>query len=514
MVPPTLLPPLLLASQAITIFGFVFVVLGFSGALGWALVELSKVRKQQRERDDSARHLRERVAHVEAEKMALEERLMEVENAAMDREEEAERALKLADEAKSVAERASRAKGTFLATMSHEIRTPLNCIRGLSEVLMATDPSEEQREYLQTIKRSVDALLAIVGNILDFSKIEAGRMELRPERFSLNELLDEIRGLFSVDAQRRGLGLSVKLEPEAPFQVMTDRNHLRQVLINLVGNALKYTETGSVSLVCSRQRIVDEHVPPNKTYYQLSFAVADTGIGIPDSKKDLLFKPFNQLVESKTRKYEGTGLGLAICHKIVTEGMRGEILVRDNTPTGTIFEALIPVEGFTTVKRSDERKLTSPGLIRHALGASFYAHKILVADDNHLNCEVMRAMLKKMGHEADFVYNGRDAVDYVAHHDLDLVLMDIMMPLMDGLEATQRIRAGEAGAAKATIPIVALTAFAMTSDREEFLSKGMDHYLPKPIEPAALREVLTVLARKRQASGESTTQAPMTTAEA
>ncbi|MGF1452673.1 MAG: ATP-binding protein [Opitutales bacterium] len=505
----SLLPvfPLPLASVLLVGGGLGLVALSFAGAFVWAFLELRKTQERQSKRDNAARALRERVSQLEAEKLSLDGRLLEVESEAAQQRQEADQAVRQADEAKDTAERASRAKGTFLATMSHEIRTPLNCIRGLSEVLMATDPTDEQKQHLHTIRRSVDALLAIVGNILDFSKIESGNLELRPERFNLNELIEEIRSLFDVDAKRRLLDLQVQMEPDTPFQIITDRSHLRQVLINLVANGLKYTEKGSVSLVCTRSRIVDDTIPPNKTYYQLSFRVTDTGVGIPADKRDRLFQPFNQLVESKTRKYEGTGLGLAICHRIVTEGMRGEISVADNPGGGSVFEVLIPVEGFSTVKRADEKKLTNPQLIKHALGSTFYSHKILVADDNHLNCEVMRAMLKKMGHEADFVYNGRDAVDYLANNPADVVLMDIMMPLMDGLEATQRIRAGDAGADKKGIPIIALTAFAMTSDREEILAKGFDYYLSKPIEPEALRETLTGLAR-----GKTSNKAPIATA--
>lgn len=415
--------------------------------------------------------------------------------------EELSRVRAEADEAVSVAERSSQAKGTFLATMSHEVRTPLNCILGLSEVLMATDPTEEQRDHLETIRSSVNALLGIIGNVLDYSKIEAGHLDLRPERFSLNDMVDDIGKLFKVQADSKKLDFECRLEPDAPFQINADKNHFRQILVNLIGNAMKFTEEGSVKLVITRDRIPPEETPtPGKVFYHLVARVYDTGIGIPDDKKEDLFKPFHQLVESKTRKYEGTGLGLAICQRIVQEGMNGEIIIRDNEPQGSIFEVHLAVEGFPVKKPSSPKKKLgsdASGLYQHALGASFYQHKILVADDNNLNCRVMKAMLEKMGHQADFVNNGFEAVLYLRRNEVDLVFMDIMMPVMDGLEATVKIREGEAGEASKNIPVVALTAFALTSDKERFLSSGMDYYLSKPVEPELLREVLTKLARDK-----------------
>ncbi len=226
----------------------------------------------------------------------------------------------------------------------------------------------------------------------------------------------------------------------------------------------------------------------------------DTGIGINDEGKEQLFKPFHQLVESSTRKYEGTGLGLAICQRIVEEGMGGQVRVTDNQPQGTCFEVHLSLEGFPVKKpTSPKKKLEGAGggLYQHALGSTFYQHRILVADDNNLNCRVMKAMLEKMGHKADFVNNGFEAVLYLRRNEVDLVFMDIMMPVMDGLEATKKIRDGESGEPNRNIPIVALTAFALTSDKERFLSSGMDYYLSKPVEPELLREVLTKLARDK-----------------
>lgn len=403
-----------------------------------------------------------------------------------------------AQKAAEIAEQANRAKSTFLATMSHEVRTPLNCILGLAEVLMTTDPNEEQKDYLDSIRSSVNALLGIIGNVLDFSKIESGNLDLRPERFNMNTLLEEIHKLFAVGAHQKGIQLRCEMESELPLHVMCDRNHLRQVLINLVGNAVKFTEEGEVVLTIGRERIPQTDSPnPGKVFYKVKIKVSDTGIGIQENQRDELFKPFSQLVSSKTRKYEGTGLGLAICKKII-DTMEGTIHIDSNQPQGSIFHVELVLEGFSvkTATRPPIDALSQSNLVKHALGSSFYSHRVLVADDNPLNCKVMKAMMEKMGHKAEFVTNGNQAVEYLRNHPIDIVFMDIMMPVCDGMEATKKIRNGEAGEANKEIPIVALTAFALTSDREKFLSCGMDFYLSKPVEPELLRQLLTTLARQ------------------
>lgn len=421
---------------------------------------------------------------------------------------EADVALAQAQKAAEDAETANQAKGSFLATMSHEIRTPLNCILGLAEVLMATQPTDEQKDYLDSIRSSVNALLGIIGNVLDYSKIESGNLELRPERFNMNDMLNEIEKLFYVSARQKGIEFICKMESDVPLHIICDRNHLRQVIINLVGNAIKFTEQGEVSIGVDRKRLAPEDSPtPGKVFYEVIITVSDTGIGIPEKRRSELFKPFHQLVSSKTRKYEGTGLGLAICKKII-EAMQGEISIHNNTPKGTLFKAHLLLEGFSVKKPTQPPidSLRARGLYKHALGSSFYSHRILVADDNPLNCKVMKAMMEKMGHQAEFVNNGLDAVHYLQQHKVDLIFMDIMMPVCDGIEATEKIRAGEAGEENKDIPIVALTAFALTSDREKFLSCGMDFYLTKPVEPEFLRELLTTLARQnRRKSAESQT---------
>lgn len=436
-----------------------------------------------------AKQAKARLARIESSLNETRVTAAETQERAALKEQEAEEAIRGANEANA-------AKSTFLATMSHELRTPLNCILGLSEVLMATDPNKEQKEYLDSIRSSVNALLAIIGNVLDYSKIEAGHLELRPESFSLGELIEEIEKLFSVNAREKDLEFKARMEPETPIYITADRNYVRQVLVNLIGNAIKFTERGTVELVISREKIPMEESPqPGKMFYNVTLEVRDSGIGIAEEQTSELFQPFHQLVGSRTRKYEGTGLGLAICKRIV-DAMGGKIGFRPNKPEGTVFFVELMLQGFT-VKKAKEKKRELTGSYKHALGTSFYSHHILVADDNQANCKVMKAMMEKMGHSAEFVNNGLDAIRYLQNHDVDLVFMDIMMPFVDGVEATQRIRAGEAGEHNKGVPIVALTAFALTSDREKFLSAGMDFYLTKPVQPEFMRAVLTNLARQK-----------------
>lgn len=485
---PSFFPAVLGSSvlQGILLMLVGLLLIGLMGVVFWFLKKVKALEEQVAEKEKEIAE--EQSARAQAEATYTETH------------QKAETALAEAQQAVEEAEVANQAKGTFLATMSHEIRTPLNCILGLAEVLMATEPTEEQKDYLESIRSSVNALLGIIGNVLDYSKIESGNLELRSERFNMNDLLGEINKLFFVSAREKGIGFKCQMESDVPLHIICDRNHLRQVIINLGGNAIKFTEKGEVNITVNRERLPPEKSPtPGKVFYRVVITVSDTGIGIPDDRKEELFQPFHQLVSSRTRKYEGTGLGLAICKKVV-EAMNGDITIHANEPSGTIFKVHLVLEGFSVKKPTQPpvEALGGRGLYKHALGSSFYSHKILVADDNPLNCKVMKAMMEKMGHQAEFVNNGLDAIRYLQKNKVDLVFMDIMMPVCDGIEATERIRAGEAGDEHKDVPIVALTAFALTSDREKFLSCGMDFYLTKPVEPEFLRELLTTLARQNK----------------
>ncbi|MDX2109500.1 MAG: ATP-binding protein [Verrucomicrobiota bacterium] len=407
------------------------------------------------------------------------------------------------------AEDANTAKSTFLATMSHEIRTPLNAVLGMTDVLLSTQVNEEQKDCLSTIKKSGEALLAIIGNVLDYSKIESGKLELSPEMFALAELLGEMELLFRHTAKAKGLNFDCQYDNSQSLRIYCDRNRLRQILINLLSNAIKFTEQGTISLKVVRENIegTEEDKLKGQTFSQLTFKVADSGIGVPDDKKASIFDPFIQADSSHTRRYGGTGLGLAISRKIIAL-MNGTVNVYDNNPRGTVFEVVITVrtmvmaktiaQPFSKPKISTTLATPPATMYKNALAETFYSHNILIVEDDPQNRKVINLILGKMGQKTNFANNGQEALDWLnANPPPDLILMDVGMPVMDGMEATRRIRAGEAGETSVGLPIVALTAYAVTTDREKILASGMNYYLSKPVQTDALREVLTKIARAK-----------------
>ncbi|MDP0500935.1 MAG: response regulator [Verrucomicrobiota bacterium JB022] len=397
------------------------------------------------------------------------------------------------------ADAANRAKNTLLSNMSHELRTPLNTVLGLSEVLLTTELNAEQTEYMQAIKGSGQTLLNVISNILDYANLETGRLELKASRFDLGELVAEVESMFRVEARRKNLRFACRLAEEGSINIQTDREHFRRVLVNIVSNAINRTDSGDVAMAVYRQRLQngEKTTLGEKLHYRLTIVLADTGPDLSDEERDQVFNPYQQTTDTSAPNQFSNHLSLALSKRII-EAMDGEATIEPNRPRGMRFKATVEVAGFVgaPIKEAAANK-PKPSMYKQALAKSFYSQQVLVVDDNAANRKVAMALLKKMGHESDFAENGQEALDALREKDYDLVLMDIQMPVMGGVEATEKIRAGAAGEKNEDIPIIAVTAFAMTADRERYLACGMDYYITKPLKPDTLREVLTHVARKK-----------------
>lgn len=388
--------------------------------------------------------------------------------------------------AKSQVEHVAKSKQSFLAKISHEIRTPINAIIGMGKLLETTPISSEQQEYIETIKTSANHLFGLINNILDFSKIEAGKLELEQRLFSLKELLKTTDKIVRNSAQKKGLSLTIKTADNLPEQFEGDLIRLRQILVNLLNNSIKFTNKGSIELSIS-----SSPNPQNAPQEELFFKVTDTGIGIPPEKQTTLFEAFTQIDQSISRHYGGTGLGLSIVKELV-ELMGGKIWIENNPPQGTIF--LFTVQLIKHQNGIDlPQKCSSPKILPKK------TVEILLVEDNEINIKVANKFLTRMNFNITTARNGLKALEILNQKKFDLILMDIEMPEMDGLETTLHIRNHPPENNSKDIPIIAMTAHAITTFKDKCFNVGMNGYITKPVDfnhlQALISKTLTIPSR-------------------
>jgi CheY-like chemotaxis protein/HPt (histidine-containing phosphotransfer) domain-containing protein len=379
--------------------------------------------------------------------------------------------------AKETAEAANQAKTDFLANISHEVRTPLNGIMGVTDLALDTELTSTQRDYLDMVKHSADELLQLINQLLDFAKIEAGKLTLEATPIALRQVIERTTRPLATRASMKKLALTCDISPDLPAYVIGDGMRLRQVIINLVENAIKFTPTGTVQLKAEPCALGDADVG-------VWFSVIDSGIGIPKEKQELIFGAFAQADSSTTREYGGTGLGLAISSQLVGL-MGGRIWVESNPGSGSAFHFAVPFGA------AAEQPSVAPREPKTVASVSVVSLRVLVVDDNAVNRAVAAGMIEQQGHVVTLAANGREAVAAARGQRFDLILMDLQMPELDGLAATARIREAESGLGRRT-PIVAMTARAAADDRARCLAGGMDDYVSKPV---TKEKLLSAIAR-------------------
>ncbi len=439
--------------------------------------DLQELRKKEQKQSEETRNALEDARR-------LNERLAEEKHNVEEKEKVQQGLIENLKKARIEAESANKAKSEFLANISHEVRTPLHAVIGMTELLIETKLDKDQRYYTDTLYSSAKMLLMLINDILDFSRIDAGRIDEEKEAFNLRQLFQDIISIMKEKASCKGLVLAGDMDEGIPDMLIGYSGYMKQILLNLIQNAIKFTYRGQVTVTATAVSETEDELV-------LKMSVQDTGIGIPEEQQDQIFQPFTQIDASSTRKEGGTGLGLAIVRKLVSF-MGGEIHLESSEREGSTFSFSL---SFEKVKDTGDHVTDTMTDAKSARNQSDVSEgtaerlQVLLVEDNAINQKVAHAMLQKMGYKIDIAFNGAEAVEALQQKNYGLVLMDLQMPVMDGYEATRTIR-GSGKVLNSNVPIVAMTANATKEDRQQCLDSGMDDYIPKPVERKVMMNML------------------------